>query len=36
MDLYTRTGKARWKSRLLPVYPQTLQYRIKDMAHYFK
>lgn len=36
MDLYTRTGKARWKLRLLPVYPQTLQYRIKDMAHYFK
>ena len=36
MDLYSRTGKARWKSRLLPVTPQTLQYRIKDMAHYFK
>lgn len=36
MDLYSRTGKARWKSRLLPVTPYTLQYRIKDMAHYFK
>nr|MBP7176853.1 hypothetical protein [Thermoclostridium sp.] len=35
-DLYTTTGKTRFKSRLLPVTSKTLQYRIRDMANYMR